>query len=93
VFVLVSPLVGGFGVPAEAPLNGTGNALVTCPIDKIFGIHDGILANGDESSGEFIIADLNLSKLQESRSHSDGPRLSDTRPDLYARLARDAVRS
>jgi YbgC/YbaW family acyl-CoA thioester hydrolase len=86
VFVAIAALVGGFGVPVGAPLFGTGSAMLLCPIDRLFGIEDGVLASGAGSASELMVADLDISRLHEAREVSDGPRVADARFDLYDRL-------
>ena len=91
VFVVQAPMVGTHGIPADGPLRGTGRALVTTPIDKAFGIDDGVLAEANVDGETVIWGDLDLSQVRRSRLQSDTPGLRQGRPDLYERLMHDAV--
>jgi predicted amidohydrolase len=91
VFVAMAPLVGSHGIPAGRPLHGTGRALVTTPIDRAFGIADGVLAEADHDGEAMVLADLDLDQLRLSRAESDTPGLRHGRPELYERLMQDAL--
>lgn len=87
VFVALSTLIGTCGFPRDGALHGTGRALVSCPIDKLFGVNDGVLAEAGTSAEEVVVADLDLDLLEASRARPEPPGLSNIRPELYARLA------
>jgi predicted amidohydrolase len=86
VFVAAAPMIGSHGIPGDGALHGTGRAMITTPIDRGFGVNDGILAAAQTDAEEVIAADLDLDQLHESRRSSDTPGLRHARPDLYAKL-------
>lgn len=83
-FVVLAPLVGTLGLPDDAPLVGVGRALVAAPIDDVFRLDDGVLAQGTDDT-ECVVADLDLDRLRESRARSEVPTLRQRRPELYQR--------
>jgi predicted amidohydrolase len=85
-FVVMSPLVGSSGLPADAPLYAVGKALVTVPVDKTFGKNDGVLAVGESAGEEIVFAGLNSALLRASRENPEAPGLALQRPELYAAL-------
>lgn len=88
-YVVVSPLVGTNGIPADGAIHGTGTALVTSPIDRLFGFHDGVVVSNDDTGREgMVFADLDLDRIAASRACPEPPGLANIRPDLYAALAR-----
>jgi predicted amidohydrolase len=91
VFVVMAPLIGTDGIPAGAALHARGKALITVPIDRSFGVPDGILAEADQDGEAMIVADLDLELLREMRRNSDTPGLRHGRPELYQRLMADAM--
>lgn len=91
-FVALSTLIGTCGVPHDGALHGTGRAMVSCPIDKLFGVNDGVLAEARSTGEEVVVADLDLDLLRASRAEPEPPGLKNIRPDLYARLAPDVAR-
>ena len=88
IYVVLSSLVGGFGVPAAAPLYGKGSSVIFAPVDKKMGLVDGIVAKSDGDAEQLVIADLNLDLLADLRSSSDLMCLRDMRPRLYSELRR-----
>jgi predicted amidohydrolase len=88
-FVLLAPLVGTLGVPRDAPLAGVGQALAAAPIDNVFGLSDGVLAQGPAEGEAIVVVDLDLDRLRESRQRSEVPTLRHLRPDLYRQLVAD----
>jgi len=93
VFVAMAPMVGTDGIPSGAALHARGRALVTVPIDRSFGIADGVLAEADEDGETMVVGDLDLELLLEMRRSSDTPGLRHARPELYQRLMADAMAS
>ncbi|MDX6590816.1 MAG: hypothetical protein QOJ13_12 [Gaiellales bacterium] len=91
VFVVTSSLVGTCGVPSDSPLYGKGRAYVSCPIDRVFGANDGILAATTGDGEALAVADLDFDQLAASRVNPEPPGLANLRPDLYRSLARAAV--
>ena len=57
-FVAASTLVGESGLPEDAVLHTVGTPLVTAPVDKNFGLNDGILAIFDGEREGLVFADL-----------------------------------
>lgn len=86
-YVAVSPLVGINGVPQGSPLHCTGYAMVTTPLDRTFGLNDGVLAAHEDNRQEgFIIADLDTALVAASRLNPEPPGLKYIRPDFYDSL-------
>ena len=89
VYVVVAPLVGSSGIPRDAAIHGTGTALVASPIDRLFGFHDGVVVNHDDTGQEgIVVADLDLGLIAASRADPEPPGLANIRPDLYAAISR-----
>jgi predicted amidohydrolase len=86
-YVVMSPLIGSSGFPADAPMHAVGTALVTTPVDKAFGLNDGVQAIADEAGECVVYADLDRELLLVSRDTPEAPGLKLQRPDLYRRLA------
>lgn len=84
-FVVLAPLLGTLGVPVDAPLVGVGRALVAAPIDDVFRLDDGVLAQASDDAEGVVVADLDLDRLRESRARSEVPTLRQRRPELYQR--------
>lgn len=92
-YVAVSPLVGSSGLPHDGPVHGTGHALVTTPIDRTFGHHDGVLAaHPDDRTEGLLVVDLDSDLIRTSRTHPEPPGLKYVRNDLYDRLRRAGQR-
>jgi predicted amidohydrolase len=90
-FVVTAPLVGTCGVPADGAIHGTGTALITAPIDRTFGLDDGVVGEHDDTRAEgMVVADLDLDLIAASRARPEPPGLSNVRPELYARLEAEA---
>ncbi|MBP1326695.1 putative amidohydrolase [Leucobacter exalbidus] len=85
-YVVMSPLVGSSGLPADAPMYAVGRSIVTTPVDKTFGLNDGVLAQAHDDSEEIIFADLDHAVLIASRERPEAPGLKLQRPELYAKL-------
>ena len=91
-FVVTAPLVGSCSIPADGAIHGTGTALVAAPIDRTFGLDDGVVAEHEDTRTEgMVVADLDLDLIAVSRARPEPPGLSNVRPDLYARLAAEHV--
>ncbi|MFJ4029939.1 nitrilase-related carbon-nitrogen hydrolase [Paenarthrobacter sp. NPDC089989] len=83
-YVAVSPLVGHNGIPYGSPLRCTGYAMVTAPLDRTFGLNDGVLAAHEDNRQEgLVLADLDTELLAASRANPEPPGLKYIRPDLY----------
>ena len=68
-FVVTAPLVGSCGVPVDGAIHGTGTALVAAPIDRTFGLDDGVVAEHDDTRTEgMVVADLDLDLIAASRA-------------------------
>ncbi|MCP3426949.1 hypothetical protein NBM05_13260 [Rothia sp. AR01] len=85
-FVAMSPLIGSSGLPLDAPMYAVGQALITTPVDRTFGLNDGMLAAGDGKGELIVYADLDWDLLMASRETPEAPGLKLQRPDLYASL-------
>ena len=90
-FVVMSPLIGNSGLPVDAPLYAVGHALVSTPVDKTFGLNDGLLAYNESTDEGLSLADLDLELLLASREEPEAPGLKLQRPDLYGKLAEHDV--
>jgi predicted amidohydrolase len=88
-YVVMSPLIGSDGLPADAPIHAAGAALVTAPVDRTVGINDGILGRLDGTEEDVLIVDLDHDLLVASRAKPEAPGLALQRPDLYAALRAD----
>ena len=86
-FVATSTLVGSCGIPLDGAMHCTGQAVITCPIDRIFGRNDGVLAVARPDDERVTAADLDFDLIAESRMNPEPPGLASIRPDLYAHLA------
>lgn len=86
-YVVMSPLVGSSGFPVDAPMYDVGQALVTTPVDRTFGLNDGLLAISTTKAEEILTADLDHDLLLASREKPEAPGLKLQRPDLYRLLA------
>jgi predicted amidohydrolase len=86
-YVAVSPLVGSNGVPHGSALHCTGYAMVATPLDRTFGLNDGVLAAHEDNRQEgFIVADLDTTLVKTSRFNPEPPGLKYIRPDFYDSL-------
>ncbi|NKX56679.1 nitrilase-related carbon-nitrogen hydrolase [Arthrobacter mobilis] len=86
-YVAVSPLVGSNGLPHGGALHCTGYALVTTPLDRTFGLNDGVLAaHADTRQEGIVIADLDSSLVSASRDNPEPPGLKFIRPAFYESL-------
>jgi predicted amidohydrolase len=86
-FVAMAPMIGSCGLPREGALHCKGQAFVACPIDRLFGRSDGVLAITERPEEEAaIVARLDFDQLAESRANPEPPGLSNRRPELYASL-------
>jgi predicted amidohydrolase len=85
-YVVMSPLVGTSGLPADAPMHAVGRALVTGPVDRTIGINDGILAAAQDDAEQVVVTTLDHDLLMASRANPEAPGLALQRPDLYEAL-------
>jgi predicted amidohydrolase len=87
-FVVTAPLVGTCGIPADGAIHGTGTALIAAPIDRTFGLDDGVVVEHEDTRTEgMVVADLDFDLVSASRARPEPPGLANVRPELYARLA------
>jgi len=86
VFVVTSTLVGTCGIPIDRPLYGKGDAFIACPIDRVFGRADGVLAATRGDGDRVAVAELDFDQLAASRANPEPPGLSNLRPDFYEAL-------
>ncbi|WP_309130465.1 nitrilase-related carbon-nitrogen hydrolase [Brevibacterium sp.] len=86
-FVVLSPLVGSSGLPADAPMHAVGEAVIATPVDKTFGLNDGLLGiSGNRREETVLYGDLDFELLATSRAKPEAPGLALQRPDVYAKL-------
>lgn len=85
-YVVMSPLVGTSGLPSDAPMYAVGQALVTTPVDRTFGLNDGVLAGAKDKGEEIVHAELDRDLLLASRTSPETPGIGLQRPELYAGL-------
>jgi predicted amidohydrolase len=86
-FVATAPMIGSSGIPRDGALHCKGQAFVACPIDRVFGRNDGVLAVTERPGVEATtVARLDFDQLAESRANPEPPGLSNIRPELYASL-------
>lgn len=91
VFVVVSPLVGTTGYPRAGAIHGTGNARVAVPLDRVFGVNDGVWAQTEDTRASALLnTTLDTDQLRRSRATPEPPGYSNVRPSLYAALARES---
>ncbi|MEN9923120.1 MAG: hypothetical protein RIS09_634 [Actinomycetota bacterium] len=90
-FVVMSPLVGNSGLPADGVLYAVGRSLVTAPVDKNFGLNDGMLADETREGEQVLFADLDREQLLTSRENPEAPGIKLQRPELYKRLQEDEL--
>ncbi|MFF9778578.1 nitrilase-related carbon-nitrogen hydrolase [Streptomyces sp. NPDC013978] len=90
-YVVMSPLIGHSGLPADAPLYAVGRALAAGPVDRTIGSNDGILALATTDKEEIVYADLDRDLLLASREKPEIPGLKLRRPDLYPKLLADGA--
>jgi predicted amidohydrolase len=89
-FVIMSALVGNSGFPVDATLYAVGNALVSTPVDRTFGINDGLLAIAEDQRENLVFADLDHALVEKSRANPEAPGLSLRRTDVFAALRSEA---
>lgn len=86
-YVAVSPLVGSNGIPYGSPLRCSGYAMITTPLDKTFGINDGVLArHADDRQEGIVTADLDTDLVEASRLEPEPPGLKYVRSEFYESL-------
>jgi predicted amidohydrolase len=85
-FVVMSPLVGSDGLPGDAPMYAKGQALATVPVDRTFGLNDGLLGQSDTEGETMLLVELDRGLLMASRENPEAPGLRLQRPDVYRRL-------
>jgi predicted amidohydrolase len=86
-FVAMAPMFGSCEIPRDGAMHAKGQAFVACPMDKVFGHNDGVLAVTDRPGEELAVAArLDFDQLAESRAHPEPPGFSNLRPELYASL-------
>ncbi|MFC5337095.1 nitrilase-related carbon-nitrogen hydrolase [Leucobacter denitrificans] len=90
-YVVMSPLVGSSGFPLDAPMHAVGKSLVATPVDRTFGLNDGLLAASEEAGEMILYADLDRELLLQSREKPEAPGLKLHRPDLYRKLREEPV--
>jgi len=86
-YVVMSPLVGTSGLPADAPMHAVGEALVTGPVDKIIGKNDGVMGIAEGDGEDILLVELDHDLLLASRANPETPGLNLRRLDLFQKLA------
>lgn len=86
-YVIMSPLIGSSGLPADAPMHAVGKALVTGPVDKTTGRSDGLIGIAEGVGEEILFVELDHDLLLASRDKPEIPGLKLRRLDLYQKLA------
>ncbi|MEU9456098.1 nitrilase-related carbon-nitrogen hydrolase [Streptomyces sp. NPDC048277] len=89
-YVVMSPLVGHSGLPADSPLYAIGRAFAACPVDRTFGRNNGILAEATGDKEEIVHVELDRELLLASRAKPETPGLKLRRTDLYPKLLADS---
>lgn len=90
-YVAVSPLVGSNGLPHGGALHCSGYAIVAAPLDRTFGLNDGVLtAHVDDREEGIAVADLDSCLIAASRENPEPPGLKFIRPSLYESLRHGA---
>jgi predicted amidohydrolase len=85
-YVVMSPLSGHSGLPADSPMYAVGRAFAAGPVDKTMGRNDGILAEAASDKEEIVYTSLDRDLLLASRAKPETPGLKLRRADLYPRL-------
>ena len=85
-YVVMSPLVGSSGLPADAPMHAVGRALVTGPVDKTTGKNDGVMGITEGTGEEILLTELDHDLLLASRDNPEIPGLKLRRLDLFDKL-------
>ena len=91
IFVATSPLIGTCGIPHDGAMHGTGRAMISCPVDRLFGRNDGVLAEAEAASEAVVVADLDFEMLRASRADPEPPGFRNIRPELYKSLSTAAA--
>lgn len=93
VFVVQSPMIGSSDIPRGEAMFGKGFARITVPIDRSFGVNDGVAAAATSTDEEIVVATLDISKVRQTRLDSDSIGMRHARPDLYRDLVVETVSS
>lgn len=91
VFVVQSPMIGTSDIPHGAAMFCKGRARITVPIDRSFGVNDGIAAVAESTAEEIVVATLDIEKVRQTRLDSDSIGVRHARPDLYRGLTVEVV--
>jgi predicted amidohydrolase len=86
IYVVMSPLIGHSGLPADKPLYAIGRAFAAGPVDRTIGRNDGILAEATTEDEEIVFVGLDRDLLLASRAEPESPGLALRRLDLYPKL-------
>ncbi|MEN2739603.1 nitrilase-related carbon-nitrogen hydrolase [Microbacterium sp. X-17] len=91
IYVAVSTLVGTSGLPQDGAMYGTGNSFIAMPLEKRFGDNEGIaVAHPDDGVEGYVVGELDMERLAESRANPEPPGYRYRREDLYRRLTAGA---
>ena len=73
-YVVTAPLVGSSRRAHRRAIHGTGHALVAGPIDRTFGLDDGVVVDHADTRTEgMVVADLDLDLIAASRADPNRP--------------------
>ncbi|GAA4012969.1 nitrilase-related carbon-nitrogen hydrolase [Streptomyces plumbiresistens] len=89
VFVVQSPMIGSSDIPRGAAMFGKGRARITVPIDRSFGVNDGVVAEARSTDEAVVTATLDVEKARRTRVDSDSIGVRHARPELYRNLEVD----
>lgn len=86
VFVVRSTMIGSSDIPKGAAMFGKGRAQISVPIDRSFGVNDGLIAVASSTEEEVVVATLDVGLVRRTRIDSDSIGMRHARPDLYRDL-------
>lgn len=85
-YVCVATIVGELAMPASYPMVCHGRPYVTCPIDNVFAVENGLYAEGPTDQEGIMTVDLDLDLVERSRAKGEIRNVLDRRHDLYPTL-------
>lgn len=89
IYVCVATIVGELAMPEAYPMVCHGRPYITCPADNVFGLENGLYAEGPSDQEGLITADLDMELVERSRAKSEIRNMLDRRSDLYPSLSLD----
>lgn len=91
VFVVRSTMIGTSDIPRGGAMFGKGRAQISVPIDRSFGVNDGLIAVASSTEEEVVVATLDVDRVRRTRIDSDSIGMRHARPDLYRDLQVDVI--